>query len=61
MLPNPPVLAIRMDGKFFRGATVPHLIVTGTATTFDENYNSSPNARPNKVWVYQGMNWVIAP
>jgi hypothetical protein len=55
-----PVLAIRMDGKFFRGASV-HLEQTGNATAFNETYNSRPNAGPNKVWVYQGGNWVIAP
>jgi hypothetical protein len=55
-----PVLAIRMDGRFFRGASV-HLEQTGNTTTFNETYNSSPNAGPNKVSVYQGSNWVIAP
>jgi hypothetical protein len=55
-----PVLAIRMDGRFFRGVSL-HLTTTGNITTFDENYNSSPGAGPNKVWVYQGNNWVIAP
>lgn len=60
-LPNVPVLAIRMDGKFFRGTAIPHLIVTGTTISFDENYNSNPNAGPNRVFVYQGNNWVIAP
>ena len=60
-LPNAPVLAIRRDGKLFRGAAIPHLMVTGTTTSFDENYNSKPNAGPNKVFVYQGNNWVIAP
>jgi hypothetical protein len=60
MTTNVPVLAIRMDGTFFRGASV-HLEQAGNTTTFNENYNSGPNAGRNKVWVYQGSNWVIAP
>jgi hypothetical protein len=54
------VLAVRVDGKFFRGASV-HLEQTANTTTFNEDYNSEPVAGPNKVWVYQGSNWVIAP
>jgi hypothetical protein len=60
-LPNVPILAIRMDGMFFRGVAIPHLIATGTTLTFDENYNSNPNTGPNKVFVHQGSTWVIAP
>ena len=60
MTVNVSVLAIRMDGTFFRGSTM-HLLPAGNTTTFNDTYNSSPNAGPNKVWVYQGNNWVIVP
>jgi hypothetical protein len=55
-----PVYALHADGRIFRG-TSQHLIITGNTTTFDENYNSSPHASLNKVWVFQPGKWVVAP
>jgi hypothetical protein len=53
-----PVYALHSDGRIFRGSSL-HLIKIGKITTFDENYNSSLHAGPNRVQVFQGGNWMM--
>jgi hypothetical protein len=55
-----PIYALHSDGRIFRGSSQ-HLIFTGNTGAFEENYNSSPQAGPNKVQVFQGGKWVIVP
>jgi hypothetical protein len=61
-LPNAaqPIYALRDDGTIFRGST-DQVITTGSILSFDENYNSSPNAGPNKVYLFKNGNWQLAP
>jgi hypothetical protein len=58
-----PVLAIRDDGRIFRGSSARHLMVTPFSVTFIFDWNIRNLAKPDvlKVQVWHGGNWVLAP